>query len=170
MGQLTKGMYGHEFRPTANLFGLRCGQGRGGDTKIGHNNGWYNRAGEKLGWGDLSAEDLQRISSELEDGELFIVLSEQDSFWNFVTHVGIVGSACATKPEVEAPGVEFVATRCRYIVAQHQIYFVDDEDYLPWRRKDHVVGGVPIKVLTRDEAKQFIATGTLPTPTSSTEP
>ena len=85
MAQLIKGMYGHEFKPTCNLFGLYCGQMRGGDAKMTHNSGWYNKSGEKLGFGDLSVKDFKKISKELEKDELFIILGESDSFWNFVT-------------------------------------------------------------------------------------
>ena len=74
MKRLKKGLYGHEFRHTSNLFGLGCGQMSAEGGRVIKNGGWYNRSGEKLGWGDLSVEDLRRISCELEDGELFIIL------------------------------------------------------------------------------------------------
>lgn len=153
--QLTKGLYGHEFRSTSTLFGLRCGQMRGGATKMAHNNGWYNKTGEKLGWGDLSAEDFQRIYRELENDELFIVLGEQDSFWNFVTHnPGIIGSMCATKPTADTPGVDYVAEKCRYIISRDGLHLVDDYG----SRKESLVNlnGLPFKVLTREAAKNLI--------------
>lgn len=121
--RLTKGLFGHGFRSASNLFGLRCGQLRGHDFV--HNGGWYNRGGEKLGWGDLAPDDFLRISNELEDGELFIILYESDSFWNFVTRLGTVGSMAAVEPNMEAPGVDFVAEKCCYIVAKHRLYYVD---------------------------------------------
>ena len=73
--QLKKGMYGEEYNQTGNLFGLRCGQHRSIE-KITHGSGWYNSVGEKIGWGDLSVKDFERISEELNFGEIFIVLSE----------------------------------------------------------------------------------------------
>lgn len=124
MTQLTKGMYGSQFANASSLFDLRCGQMRGRD-RMTHNSGWYNKAGEKLGWGDLSAKDLRRISREIETGELFIVLGEQDSFWNFVTHYGAIGSMCRTKPEEQAPGADYVAEKCQFIVARGRICLVD---------------------------------------------
>jgi hypothetical protein len=152
--QLTKGMYGHQFQPKGNLFGLYCGQCRSDDFV--HNGGWYNRAGEKLGWGDLSPQDFQRISDKLDDGELFIVLYESDSFWNFVTHnPGIIGSMCATKPTVGAPGVDYVAKKCCYIIASHQLYYVDRYGNLEehtFERK-----GLQFTVLKRDVATKLIA-------------
>lgn len=156
IAQLTKGMYGHEFHPTGDLFGLRCGQMCGSSTRMAKNAGWYNKSGEKLGFGDLSAADFQRISSELENGELFIVLSEQNSFWNFVTRPGIIGAQAETKPDVEAPGMEYVAEHCRYILAKGSAYAIVDFDDL---RKEavEVRNGVAFHVLLREEAKQLVA-------------
>ena len=151
--QLTKGIYGHEFKPSSDLFGLRCGQIRGKDFV--HNGGWYNKQGEKLGWGDLSPADFLRISNEVADGEFFIILYESDSFWNFVTRPGIIGSMAAVKPDLEAPGVDFVAEKCCFIIAPHQLYYVDrygDSDRDTFERD-----GLQFKVLTRDAAKQLIA-------------
>jgi hypothetical protein len=74
MVQLTKGMYGTEFNRTSSLFGLRCGQMSRGQSKITHNSGWYNKSGEKLGWGDLSLKHFKRIADEIAEDELFIVL------------------------------------------------------------------------------------------------
>lgn len=153
MAQLTKGMYGHEFNPTGEMFGLRCGQMRGGDTRMTRNSGWYNKAGEKLGFGDLSAKDFQRIASELEDGELFVILGEQDSFWNFV------GSMAETKPMVEAPGVDYVAEHAIYVIARNQLYRVDHWGYLKentmeWR-------GLQFKLLKQETVKALMIAGVL---------
>jgi hypothetical protein len=60
-------------------FGFQMGQMRSHD--LVHNGGWYNGNGERLGWGDLSPKDLQKISEEIPEGESFFILSEQDSFW-----------------------------------------------------------------------------------------
>jgi len=154
MSRLIKGMFGSEFDPAKDtLFGLRCGQMRG--REICHNAGWYNTAGEKLGWGDLHSDDFQRISSELEDGELFIVLGESDSFWEFVTRPGLIGSMSAVKPDVQAPGVEYVAEKCYVIIAPEQVFYVS-------RYGDRVgetidFRGIPATVVNRDEAKTLVA-------------
>lgn len=126
MAQLTRGMYGNEFNRTGTVFGLRCGQMRYRPDKITHNSGWYNKLGEKLGWGDLGASDFKRIAKELEDGELFIILGESDSFWNFVTQIGPIGSMLKTTPTIEAPGIDYVASHARFVIAQGKLYFVDD--------------------------------------------
>ena len=151
MVQLTKGMYGHEFKPASDQFGIRCGQCCGKDFV--HNGGWYNRDGEKLGWGDLSPADFLKISNEVEDDELFIILTEQDSFWNFVTRVSIIGSMAAVKPDIDAPGVDYVAEKCYYIIAKHQLYLVR-----PYRSGEDSFEryGLQFKILKRDEAKQLI--------------
>jgi hypothetical protein len=155
MAQLTKGMYGSQFVNASSLFGLRCGQMRGRD-RIGHNSGWYNEAGEKLGWGDLSVADIRRISREIEPGELFIILGEQDSFWNFVTHYGAIGSMCRTKPEAESPGVEYVAEKCCLIVAKDRVCFVDRYS-APREGATVVLGnGLRCEVLTAAAARALI--------------
>ncbi|TSC58283.1 MAG: hypothetical protein Greene041619_714 [Candidatus Peregrinibacteria bacterium Greene0416_19] len=148
--QLTKGMYGSEFRRQSDLFGLRCGQMRSGTGKLTHNSGWYSAAGEKLGFGDLSKDDLLRVSAELDDGELFIVLGEQDSFWNFVTRPGIIGSQAQTKPDVEAPGREYVAAKCMILVQKGQVHFVND--YEPTGRT-----GLHFPHLSQEDAQRIIA-------------
>ena len=123
MAQLTKGMYQIGPRKPA-VFGLTDGQTRRRDMV--HNGGWYNRAGEKLGWGDLSPKDFQRISKELEGGELFIVLRETDSFWNFVVYnPGTTGGACVTEEAEKAPGVEYMIDHCAFIIERGELYYVD---------------------------------------------
>lgn len=131
MAQLTKGMYGHEFKSQSNLFGLRCGQMRSGEMV--HNGGWYNKVGEKLGWGDLSGDDFKKIYAELEDDEMFIILHESDSFWNFVTKPGLIGSMAQVKPDVNAPGVEYVADRCAYVIDKEGMHVVDRDGWYAHR-------------------------------------
>lgn len=154
MGKLVKGMYGSQFENKSTLFGLRCGQLRGGLDKFTHNSGWYNKSGEKLGWGDLSVRDIRRISCEIPNGELFIILGERDSFWEFVTfNRGSVGSLCATDPRMEAPGVEYIAEKCRYIIAEGYLYYVDE--CVPQSHRV-MLTGLTIKALTRAEASELI--------------
>lgn len=153
MSQLIKGMYGSEFKPTGNLFGLRCGQMRGGDARMGKNNGWYNKAGEKLGFGDIAAEDFQRIVLELEEGEMFITLGEHDSFWNFVSHPGIIGGLSERSVEESAPGVKYVSEHCTYIITRDGISFVTNHSSGETERS---IKGLQVKVITRDTAKAML--------------
>lgn len=158
MAQLTKGMYRHEFKPGSNLFGLQCGQIRCGDAKITHNSGWYNKSGEKIGWGDLSTEDFQRISNELKDGEFFIILCESDSFWNFVTQCDPIGSLARTKPTAEAPGIDYVAKHAIYVIARNQLYCVDRYGSLKGEILEER-GGLQYKVLKPDAVKTLMIAG-----------
>jgi hypothetical protein len=119
---LIKNMYGTEFYPESFCMGLRCGQIKY-RNKYAHNSGWYNREGDKLGWGDLDAEDFKRIQASLEDNELFLVLGEGDSFWNFVTqNPGIIGSLCKTEATVEAPGRVYVAKHAMFAITQDKVF------------------------------------------------
>ncbi|MBI2003282.1 hypothetical protein HYT45_03845 [Candidatus Uhrbacteria bacterium] len=158
MAQLTKGMYGSQSNPTGGLFGLYCGQMRGGKTKLTHNSGWYNKLGEKLGWGDLTAKDFRRIAKGLKDGELFITLGEQDSFWNFVTRYGAIGSMCAVKPEAEAPGAEYVAAHASYVIARNQLYQVDRFGDL--KEKISEWHGLRFKLINPADLKALMTTST----------
>lgn len=154
MRQLVKGMYGNQFENKSTLFGLRYGQLRGGTGKFTHNSGWYNKSGEKLGWGDLSFSDIRRIFRKIPNGELFIILGEHDSFWKFVIYnSGSVGSLCVTDPRMEAPGVEYIAEKCRYIIAKGTFYYVDE--CVPQSRKA-MLTGLTVKVLTRAAVSELI--------------
>lgn len=122
MSQLVRGMYGTEFTQASNLFGLACGQMCSRHNKLTHNSGWYNKRGEKLGWGDLSANDFQRIAAEIADNELFIVLSEQASFWNFFNK----GRPSEKAPTEAAPGIEYVAAHAMFLIAKGQLCSVNN--------------------------------------------
>lgn len=155
--QLTKGMFGYRrFRASSNLFGLRCQQIRYCDFV--RNGGWYNKAGERLGWGDLSLKDFLRISSELENGELFIVLYELDSYWNFCAPSGIIGTTKITRKE---PGVDYVAEHCCFIIVPGLLYGVPKQKDSRNANK-MCVEKVQFKVLERDAARQLVTTGSLP--------
>ena len=126
--KLTKGMFGTEFHAdeAANtarkLFKLSVGQMCGGPGKIGHNCGWYSKAGDKLGWGDLHERDIPHIQSALEEGQLFITLGEQDSFWKFVTSYGPIGAMCGTNEDMNSPGKEYVAEHFVYAISKDRVF------------------------------------------------
>jgi len=126
--KLTKGMFGREFGPRVETeFNLYSGQMRAGQGKMTHNSGWYNAAGEKLGWGDLSAEDFGRIRALLKPGEAFVVLPEHESFWSFVQeNRGFLGSHCLTSADAEAPGPEYVRECMTYLVTEEAIFVVTE--------------------------------------------
>ena len=91
------------------------------------------------------------------EGELFIILGESDSFWNFVTRPGLIGSMAQTKPTVEAPGVDYVAEHAMYVIARNQLHRIDHygdskEETWEWH-------GLQFKVLKPDAAKRLMAAG-----------
>lgn len=143
--RLTKGCFGSQFdHITVPGFDfLRCGQIRSKES-FGHNSGWYNILGEKLGWGDLNKKDIEDIMKNLKDDEIFITLGEHDSFWNFVTEIGPIGSMSKTRISEQAPGPEYVAEHCRFIITNKGIFRKQD-DYFP--RDDYEIEGINIKML-----------------------
>jgi len=125
--------------------GCHDGQIRSDDTV--HNGGWYNLAGEKIGWGDLSKEDLTRLAKNLDD--TLIILSEHDSFWTFVTkNPGPTGAFSSTSEKEKNPGLEYLWQKARYIVQDKQILFVSDYDkqYQDYTRR-----------ITREKAKAVLS-------------
>ena len=155
MSGLTAGMYGTEFDPKSHEFGLACGQMRGGIDRVVHNGGWYNKAGEKLGWGDLSQKDLVRVAKSLPVGEMFIVLYEQESFINFVQNPSSVGGSFSkVSDEESSPGQEYVADHCVYIVVPGGIYHVtaygNEFAIATWEN------GIDCHTIRRKQAKSLI--------------
>jgi len=125
LGQFYQGMFGRQFDyKEQTLFNFHEGQMRGDD--LVHNGGWYNRFGEKIGWGDLSHVDFHTIQAGIEPGECFIILSEGDSFWNFVRQIGLIGSMCTTAPTANAPGMEYVKAHAMYVITSDGFYIVED--------------------------------------------
>jgi hypothetical protein len=151
---LTKRMYGTEMSPVRGPFGLYSGQMRGGITKIQHNAGWFNRAGELLGWGDLCAVDFLAIASTLPHGTPFVVLSEDA--WRF-NHAD-VKRAGITNYDYERPGTDWVVRHADKIVRNERCYVVERS----WTRSDsrwETYGELPFRVISREAARQIILFG-----------
>ena len=157
MAQLTKGMYGNYLYPKAGPFGLYSGQMRGGKTRLTKNSGWYHKLGEKLGFGDLNVADFRRISRGLKKDEFFIVLSETDSKWRFLSSINGMPKV---KPPAEAPGVDYVAEHAMYVIARNQLYYVDHYGDL-MSKKILKLRSLSFKVLNTNAVKVLIATGVL---------
>lgn len=142
--QLTKGIFDEQDRKRMP-FNLHSGQMRG--KGFCHNAGWYNKAGEKLGWGDLSFEDILRISKSISENEVFLILSERDSFWNFVTKPGIIGAMCETSPDEKSPGIDYVLEKFTYLITKGKIYKSGwPLEYL----------GIKMEQIEKEQAKEII--------------
>jgi len=152
MERLHKGVFGSEFMPAKNApFGFQTGQQKF-INKLTHNSGWYNKKGEKLGFGDLDVNDLRLIIAGLEPDEMFIVLSEHDSFWRFVTRVSIIGSMAATKPDEKAPGPQYVSEKAMYAFAKGIAYTIN-------RGRDFVYMGIPFINLSSAQLLNLMTKG-----------
>lgn len=103
-----------------NKLGIHEGQIR--SKEFCHNSGWYNEAGEKIGWGDLNIVDLNNIKKSLPEEEIFFILGEQDSFWAFVEKIGIIGGMCLTNEKEKNPGLNYILDKFRYMIRSGKIY------------------------------------------------
>lgn len=101
--------------------GRMCGTGH----RV-HNGGWYNAAGEKIGWGDLDDDDLRRLADEMPRNGLLFILGEQDSFWKFVTfNPGIIGDMCQTSADEKLPGMDYIFDKVMIIIVAGAWHIVD---------------------------------------------
>ena len=143
----------------AELFGLRCGQLHGGSKRMSKNSGWYNKSGEKLGFGDLSEDDILRIGRGLQGDELFIVLGEQDSYWSFNREIGSATKETEGLTE-EAPGVNYVADKCFYVFAPGRLLSVGyaDSHLEELARRN----GLFFALITHKQAKAMMRNGLAP--------
>lgn len=113
--------------------GCKSGQMRGTHHRV-HNGGWYNAAGEKIGWGDLDDDDLRRLADEMPRKGLLFILGEQDSFWKFVTYnPGIIGDMCQTSSEEKMPGMDYLLSKAMIVILAGGWYIVDRYGYTNMR-------------------------------------
>lgn len=93
-----------------------------------HNGGWYNKEGEKLGWGDLSPDDIKTIAAKLPPEESFYILSEGDSFWNFVKEIQDWNGAPVVEkkegPREEKPGIDYVKEKAFMVIRGGKLHTV----------------------------------------------
>lgn len=151
MLQLTQGMYADL---NCNLFGLQYGQNLCGKEII-RNAGWYNHLGQKLGYGDLSIEDLDKIAASIAEEELFIVLSELDSTWGLPSSL-----------DRFAPGIDYVMQHAVWIASgfkggQCDLYKICNsivvesngvtEEFTSGTFKESCIDNIEVIELTRDK-------------------
>jgi hypothetical protein len=113
MPLLYKGIYGCETDSKKTPFGLLNHQMR--TDGLLNNAGWFNSAGEKIGFGDLGIQDLHKISSAIPKGESFLALSEFDTSWSIPSHL-----------DASAPGIDYVMQNCLWYICSGAIYRVRD--------------------------------------------
>lgn len=97
--------------PNCRELGLQYGQVR--QNAILTNAGWFSQEGEKLGVGDISMDDLARISRSLPTGEMFYVLTEAN---------------CLSLPQHLdrlAPGIEFVLDKAIWAANSADVFRID---------------------------------------------
>lgn len=158
MAVLVPGVYGTELNRLDGPFGLQIGQMRG--RRIVKNAGWYNADGQKIGWGDIGADDLRRIAAEIPGEEMFIVLRQEDAHWRFHQDQPLVHQS--THLTEEFPGRDYVAKNARYIVTSGACFSVDERRFRDGEEIDRFEG-VEFLVIGWDlaQAKILAATGRL---------
>jgi hypothetical protein len=126
--RLTKGCYGNQTDAKATPFGFLNEQMR--TNGILNNAGWFNGAGEKLGFGDLSISDFDTIAKNHHADDIFLVCSEFDTSWNMPNHL-----------DSQAPGLDYIMKNCIWAVYNNRIIKVrntisksidDDMDGIPY--------------------------------------
>lgn len=133
-----------------NELGIVSGQMRA--REYIHNGGWYNVRGEKIGWGDLSTDDLEHIAEVMKGNseEVFVVLSEQASFWNFVSSFGFTGASCETDGTEQNPGINYVANHARYAITGDGLFFIHNEEEIENWKTDFT------KPMSREVLRQLL--------------
>ena len=144
MAQLTRGMFGMgdvrvDARVARALFGFSSGHCSHQD--LIHNGGWHNKAGEWLGWGDLSPADLRRVMEVLEEGEMFVVLYESD-------RPRVKGQPDATPT--------YLAEKAAYVVVKGDLYYVDRHGYSTGKETVDMLYGITAKVLAPETFAQML--------------
>jgi len=151
MSKFTRGICTSRSWTEDKLFGLRHGQMR--KKRIVHDGGWFDEFGKRLGCGDLSAEDFEMVRRELKGNEMFVVLIEGDSFWNFRLRRKPALWKSSTEVDEEAPGVDYVAKKCLFIIARAGFYCV--YDHIRSRDDAREIHGLQFRVISRKDAKKL---------------
>jgi hypothetical protein len=131
MSQLKRGMY-NDRHETSVLFGLALGQIR--KPAVANQHGWFNQEGQQIGWGDLSAEDMVRISREIEEGEIFVTLNSETSH-----------------PSRVVESIDYVAEYAEFIIMRGACCAVDHSAILVL-----TIGGARFTAISRREARLIL--------------
>lgn len=117
MSQLSKNVY--MMGSTTKPFGLMLGQSHG-PAAIIRLAGWFNKNGERLGFGDLNSENFAAIANGLQPGEFFVVLESYNA------DIAQYNKKHGTQLSNDAPGIEHIMQHAVYVVGSNQCYYVND--------------------------------------------
>ena len=95
---------------------------------------WFNHRGERLGWGDLTPDDMYQISRHLDQGEVFLVLSENEGF------IEIPQGADVTRLSPD-----YVASKALFVITRGEVYYVTRD-----QRSSKIFGSIdpmPIEIV-----------------------
>jgi hypothetical protein len=133
--KLTTGMFEHR---APNKLGLYANNRRQFGQMAVKNNFWFNQNGERVGNGDLSLNDITKISQVIEKGEIFITILEGPS---------IGYSICN-------PSTEYIVKQAHLVITKGHTYFVSGKRNDPDEMKEACDARLPI--LTRAELAELI--------------
>jgi len=139
MSLLVKGVYGLETNPKKTPFGLLNHQFR--LDGLLNNAGWFNKYGEKLGYGDITIADLKKVSASIPKDELFIILPEFETSWSMPSSL-----------DSSAPGLDYVTQNCSWCILSNTIYRIKPEGAAENLTKD----GVDYTKISRQEFYNFV--------------
>ncbi len=116
---------------TSPAFGIKSGQFSFG-AAVATNAYWYNKCGERIGHGDLYATDIERIATEIDPDELFIVVMST----------------------LRKEDAETVAKNAHFIIGCGRKILVDF--YKPNPPPTRMWSEVTFEVMTATDAKKFL--------------
>ena len=151
MKRLKKSLWGIQYKARCFLWDLRVGQMAPKGKMTAKNAGWYNINGEKMGWGDLSSDDFKRISQELEEDELFIILRERASYTDFHWQREF---SPTPKGGEHSPGIRYVLEHAAWIIAKGRVYHI--VHFLEDANKWSSICGVRYKHTHVDTAQKMV--------------
>lgn len=129
--------------------GCRLNEGQmRASPKLTHNSGWYNAAGHKIGWGDLDEADLAVLAERMPVNSVIFILGEQDSFWNFVTRLGMIGDTCQTSPDEKRPGIDYMLEKATMVLIGGKRYDVYWASLITPDLPKHVISRDTLRELT----------------------
>lgn len=112
----------------SNPFGLCAGQCK--IDEVIHNGFWFNSEGEYIGWGDLTSQNLRRISEEIGEGISFYILDEVDGHPHTINE--------RIRRNGDFPGSIYVEQHAFMVITRGQIRFVDRSDNTHPTNLEHI--------------------------------